>query len=447
MPGAQWFPGATLNYAEHALTPGPGRADDDVAVVFAREDGCRAHASPTASCATRSGRARAGLVALGRGPRRPGGRAGPELRRDPGRRSWPRRQPRARSGRPARRTSAPAPCTTGSPRSSRGAARRRRLRLRRQAVRHPRRTVAALREQLPTLRATVLVAYLDAGRDARRHRPVGGVHRRRAAPAGVRAGAVRPPAVGALLVGHDRPAEGHRARARRDRRSSTSRRCALQQDLGPGERFFWFTTTGWMMWNFLIGGLLVGATVVLFDGNPGHPDLGALWRLAERHRVTVLRHVGAVHPVVPQGRACAPGDELRPVRACARSAPPARRCRRRASAGSPTRSATHVQICSVSGGTDVCAAFVGVGAERAGVAGRAVLRGARRRRASPTTSRARSCVDEVGELVITQPMPSMPVMFWNDPDGTRLREAYFEDLPGRVAARRLGPRHPARLRS
>ena len=57
-------------------------------------------------------------------------------------------------------------------------------------------------------------------------------------------------------------------------------------DLGPGERFFWFTTTGWMMWNLLVSGLLVGATVVLFDGNPGYPDLSVLWRLAERHHIS-----------------------------------------------------------------------------------------------------------------------------------------------------------------
>ena len=113
----------------------------------------------------------------------------------------------------------------------------------------------------------------------------------------------------------------------------------LQKDLGPGERFFWFTTTGWMMWNLLIGGLLVGATVVLFDGNPGHPDLGALWQLAERHGVT---YFGMSAPFVqsclkaglaPEGRATTcPG--------CGRSARPGRRCRSTASAGSPTRSAS-----------------------------------------------------------------------------------------------------------
>ena len=79
----------------------------------------------------------------------------------------------------------------------------------------------------------------------------------------------------------------------------------LHWDLGAGDRFLWFTTTGWMMWNFLIGGLLVGSTVVLYDGSPGHPDLMTLWRLAERHRVTLLRHVRPVHRGVPRRRACA----------------------------------------------------------------------------------------------------------------------------------------------
>ena len=86
----------------------------------------------------------------------------------------------------------------------------------------------------------------------------------------------------------------------------------LQKDLGPGERFFWFTTTGWMMWNLLIGGLLVGATVVLYDGNPGHPDLGALWALAERHGVT---YFGVSAPYIQSclKAGLRPKERLRPV--------------------------------------------------------------------------------------------------------------------------------------
>ncbi len=105
------------------------------------------------------------------------------------------------------------------------------------------------------------------------------------ARADVRARALRSPAVDPLLVGHDRSAEADRAGSRRHpARAPEGARSAL--DLGPDDRFFWFTTTGWMMWNFLVGGLLVGSTVVLYDGSPAHPDLGALWRLAAETSVT-----------------------------------------------------------------------------------------------------------------------------------------------------------------
>ena len=143
-----------------------------------------------------------------------------------------------------------------------------------------------------------------------------------------------------------------------------------------------------MMWNLLIGGLLVGAPIVLFDGNPGHPDLGALWRLAERHRITVF---GTSAPFL---QACLkaglrPGDEY-DLGASARSAPPARRCRADGFRWIGDAVGAHIQICSVSGGTDVCTAFVGVGAERAGVAGGDLVRVARRARSWPTTRPARS---------------------------------------------------------
>jgi acetoacetyl-CoA synthetase len=201
----------------------------------------------------------------------------------------------------------------------------------------------------------------------------------------------------------------------------------LQMELGPGERFFWFTTTGWMMWNFLIGGLLVESTVILFDGNPGHPDLGALWRLAERHRVT---YFGTSAPFIQASLKAGlrPRDQfdLGGLRALG-------------STGAPLSVegfrwvgdavGEHVQICSVSGGTDVCAAFVGsapnvpvwLGEISCASLGAAV---------ASFDEKGEELVDEVGELVITRPMPSMPVMFWNDPDGTRLREAYFDEFPG-----------------
>jgi acetoacetyl-CoA synthetase len=201
----------------------------------------------------------------------------------------------------------------------------------------------------------------------------------------------------------------------------------LQMELGPGERFFWYTTTGWMMWNLLIGGLLVGSTVILFDGNPGHPDLGALWRLAERHRMT---YFGTSAPFIQASLKAGlrPRDQfdLGALRALG-------------STGAPLSVegfcwvgdavGEHVQICSVSGGTDVCAAFVGsaptvpvwLGEISCAALGAAVV---------AYDEKGEELVDEVGELVITRPMPSMPVQFWNDPDGARLREAYFDEFPG-----------------
>ena len=201
----------------------------------------------------------------------------------------------------------------------------------------------------------------------------------------------------------------------------------LHLDCRDGDRVFWFTTTGWMMWNFLIGGLLVGAPIVLFDGNPGHPDLGALWRLAEKHRITVF---GTSAPFL---QACLkaglrPGDEndLSGVRSIG-------------STGAPLSEdgfrwigdavGAQIQIGSMSGGTDVCTGFVG-SAPNVPVWMGEISCASLGVRVVAYDEEGKELVDEVGELVITNPMPSMPVMFWNDPDGTRLREAYFEDFPG-----------------
>ena len=185
-----------------------------------------------------------------------------------------------------------------------------------------------------------------------------------------------------------------------------------------------------MMWNFLVGGLLVGATIVLFDGSPGHPDLGALWRLAEQAPGDVLRHLGArsSRPAL-QGGPAAPGRAAT-CRALRASAPPARRCRWRASGGSATRSASRSRSARSPAAPTSAAAFVGVGPDVPVWLGEISCPAAGRGRRRLRRGTASEVVEEVGELVITQPMPSMPVMFWNDPDGSRLREAYFEDYPG-----------------
>jgi acetoacetyl-CoA synthetase len=201
----------------------------------------------------------------------------------------------------------------------------------------------------------------------------------------------------------------------------------LHHDLGPGDRFFWFTTTGWMMWNYLVSGLGVGATLVLFDGSPAHPDLSALWRLAPEEEVT---HFGTSAPYL---MACRKAG-LRPADVADLS-----RLRGIGSTGAPLPAegfryvyeavSASAQLQSVSGGTDLCTAFVGgsplVPVWEGEISCRCL--GAAVEAFSPD---GQPLVGEQGELVLTQPMPSMPVGFWNDPDGARYRDAYFAAFPG-----------------
>jgi acetoacetyl-CoA synthetase len=202
---------------------------------------------------------------------------------------------------------------------------------------------------------------------------------------------------------------------------------ALQHDLGPDDRFFWFTTTGWMMWNYLVSGLLAGTTVVLYDGSPAHPDLGTLWRLVAEEGVT---YFGTSAPYLMSCRKAGlrPGElaNLTSLRGIGSTgAPlPAQGFRYVYDAVSPS---VHLQ--SVSGGTDVCTAFVGASPLVPVWEGEISCRhlGCAVEAFSPDGD---ALVGEEGELVITAPMPSMPVGFWNDPDGQRYREAYFDRWPG-----------------
>jgi acetoacetyl-CoA synthetase len=200
----------------------------------------------------------------------------------------------------------------------------------------------------------------------------------------------------------------------------------LHLDLGAHDRFYWFTTTGWMMWNFLVGGLLTDAEIVLYDGSPGHPDTGALWGLAAEAGITVLgtsaAYLGAcvkagVHPhdYGDLSRLTAVGSTGSPL------APE--------SFDWVERELDDVWLFSTSGGTDVCTAFVG------GVPTLPVYRGELQARSLGAAIEAWSpagepLVGEVGELVLTQPLPSMPVRLWGDPDGSRYRESYFDTWPG-----------------
>jgi acetoacetyl-CoA synthetase len=202
---------------------------------------------------------------------------------------------------------------------------------------------------------------------------------------------------------------------------------SFHQDLGPGDVFLWYTTTGWMMWNYLAGGLLVGATVVLYDGSASHPGLDALWRLAAELGVTYLG-VGAPYLLACAKAGLRPGNEL--GLAALRGV---------GSTGSPLppegyewvyeQVKRNLVLGSFSGGTDLCTGFVGpcpLLPVRAGVISGRCL-GAKVEAYDPD---GKPLVGEVGELVITVPMPSMPVGFWRDPDGSRYRDSYFAVHPG-----------------
>jgi acetoacetyl-CoA synthetase len=200
---------------------------------------------------------------------------------------------------------------------------------------------------------------------------------------------------------------------------------ALSWDLGPGDVLLWYSTTAWMMWNALVSGLLVGSTVVLIDGDPAYPDLGWQWRLAEQTGATLMgaspgflmacraagldldgldlgvRVVGSAGaPLPPEGYAWV-GEQLGP----------------------------HVQLNVGSGGTDVCSGLVQNNPllpVRAGrISGRALAVDVH-----AFDEDGRELVGEPGELVVTAPMPSMPLGLWGDHDGSRLRDTYFDRYPG-----------------
>jgi acetoacetyl-CoA synthetase len=201
----------------------------------------------------------------------------------------------------------------------------------------------------------------------------------------------------------------------------------LHVDAQEGDRIFWFTTTGWMMWNFLVSCLLTDAAIVLYDGSPGHPDMGVLWDLAESAEITTFG-TSASYIASCMKAGVEPGDGRDLSRLTAVG-----------STGSPLSPEgfrwvyEHVGedtwLFSTSGGTDVCTAFVG------GCPLLPVYEGELQARALGCAVEAwspegESLIGEVGELVITEPMPSMPIFFWGDPDGERYRESYFDMFPG-----------------
>jgi acetoacetyl-CoA synthetase len=201
----------------------------------------------------------------------------------------------------------------------------------------------------------------------------------------------------------------------------------LHLNVRPGDVFFWFSTTGWVMWNILQGSLLSGATAVLYDGSPGYPNMDVLWELAEKSRMAVFG-ASAAYITACMNEGLTPGKthDLSALKTVG-------------STGSPLSPAgfgwvydavkEDILLASVSGGTDPCTAFLGSCPLLPVRAGELQCRclGVK---AEAFDDSGNPLTEEVGELVITEPMPSMPICLWNDPDDRRYYESYFEMYPG-----------------
>ena len=201
----------------------------------------------------------------------------------------------------------------------------------------------------------------------------------------------------------------------------------FHNDFRRGERCFWYTTTGWMMWNYIHGSLLCGATMVIYDGSPGFPDLNVLWQFAA---ATSINHFGTSAAFIlanmktgisPKTISTFPA--LRSIGSTGSTLPPE----------GFKWVYQHVKedlwLASMSGGTDVCSAFVGGNPMMQVYAGEIQCR-ALGCKVEAFSEDGKPVISEEGEMVITKPMPSMPVFFWNDKDGERYKESYFDTYPG-----------------
>jgi acetoacetyl-CoA synthetase len=201
----------------------------------------------------------------------------------------------------------------------------------------------------------------------------------------------------------------------------------LQFDLRAGDRLFWYTTTGWMMWNFLVGGLLVGCTILLYDGSPAWPDMNVLWQFAEQSRMSYFgTSAGYITACMKAGITPGSSYDLSALRGMGSTASPL-----------PPEGflwvyrevKPDIMLASFSGGTDVCTGFVG-GTLLLPLYSGEIQCSHLGCRVEAFDEAGNAVIDQVGEFVVTQPMPSMPLFFWNDPDNRRYRESYFAMYPG-----------------
>ena len=408
MPGARWFPGATLNYAEHVLRM-PGLSDDDPVVLAYSQS--RAPSRLTArELREEVRRVRAGLTARGIGPGDRVAAYAPNI--------------------PETYVLMLATASLGAVFSSCAPEFGARSVIDRWSQIEPkllvavdgyrygdkpidrRAEIAAIQDAIPSIEHVVTIGYLGegdwdqlAGDEPMAFAAVPFDHPLYVLYSSGTTGLPKP-----IVHGHGGILLEH------------LKILALHHDLGPADRFFWFTTTGWMMWNFLVSGPAVGAAIVMFDGNPGYPDLSTLWELVDTAGIT---YFGTSAPFLMACRKAGltPRKALKAVGSTGAPLPPEGFDWVYQAVGAD------LQVQSLSGGTDVCTGFVGAAPLLPVIEGVIACRclGAKVEAYDPA---GRPLIGELGELVITAPMPSMPVGFWNDPDGKRYREAYFDVYPG-----------------